>query len=133
MDPARRAQLERELHRDIALRRQGYREQALKILPHVCASCGRSFSGPRLRELTVHHRDHDHTHNPPDGSNWELLCLYCHDHEHDKSVSMTGVYAEGRVAQKDELKPSIFSPFANLDQLVKPDGEGKDRGDKQPS
>ncbi|MFA7667514.1 MAG: HNH endonuclease, partial [Burkholderiaceae bacterium] len=20
--------------------------------------------------------------NPPDGSNWELLCLYCHDNEH---------------------------------------------------
>ncbi|QTG90742.1 HNH endonuclease, partial [Vibrio furnissii] len=26
--------------------------------------------------------DHDHTNNPEDGSNWELLCLYCHDHEH---------------------------------------------------
>jgi len=32
-----------------------------------------------LRELTVHHKDHDHHNNPSDGSNRELLCLYCHD------------------------------------------------------
>ena len=125
-DPARRAQLERELHRDIALRRQGYREQALRVLPHVCASCGRAFSGPRLRELTVHHRDHNFRNNPPDGSNWELLCLYCHDHEHDKSTSLGG-YFEGRAATKDELKPSIFSPFDKLDALLKPDDKPKDR------
>ncbi len=118
-DPARRAQLEHELRRDVAQRRQSYREQALKILPHVCASCGRSFSGARLRELTVHHRDHDFRNNPPDGSNWDLLCLYCHDHEHDKSVSLGG-YFEGRAAKRDELKPSIFSPFAGLDKLVSP-------------
>jgi hypothetical protein len=60
----------------------GYREQALKLLPHVCGRCAREFEGKRLKELTVHHRDGNHDHNPPDGSNWELLCIYCHENEH---------------------------------------------------
>ena len=42
------------------------------------------FVYSNLRELTVHHIDHDHSNNPEDGSNWEMLCLYCHDHEHSK-------------------------------------------------
>jgi hypothetical protein len=63
-------------------REQTYRAQALTLYPWICARCGREFSGKKLRELTVHHKDHNHDHNPPDGSNWELLCLYCHDNEH---------------------------------------------------
>ena len=59
-----------------------YRSQALKLLPHVCARCAREFEGRRLRELTVHHKDGEHHNNPPDGSNWELLCVYCHENEH---------------------------------------------------
>ena len=65
-------------------REKTYREKALKMYPWVCARCGREFSGKKLRELTVHHRDHNHDYNPPDGSNWELLCLYCHDNEHSR-------------------------------------------------
>lgn len=61
---------------------QGYREKALKMYPWVCGRCAREFSGKRVSELTVHHRDHNHDNNPEDGSNWELLCLYCHDNEH---------------------------------------------------
>jgi len=60
----------------------GYRDAALKLLPHICARCGREFEGKRLRELTVHHVDGNHDNNPPDGSNWELLCIYCHENEH---------------------------------------------------
>jgi hypothetical protein len=60
----------------------GYREAALKLLPHICARCGREFEGKRLRELTVHHVDGNHDNNPADGSNWELLCIYCHENEH---------------------------------------------------
>ena len=30
----------------------------------------------------VHHRDHNDDNNPSDGSNWELLCLYCHENQH---------------------------------------------------
>jgi hypothetical protein len=70
---ARRAREERE---------RGYREQALKMLPWVCGRCAREFDAKRLRELTVHHRDGNHDHNPADGSNWELLCVYCHENEH---------------------------------------------------
>ena len=72
--------VEAQRHRD--QRDKTYREQALKIYPWLCARCGREFSGKKLRELTVHHRDHNHDNNPPDGSNWELLCLYCHENEH---------------------------------------------------
>lgn len=60
----------------------GYREKALKMYPWICGRCTREFSGKRISELTVHHRDHNHDNNPEDGSNWELLCLYCHDNEH---------------------------------------------------
>jgi hypothetical protein len=59
-----------------------YRARALKILPHICVRCARQFEGRRLRELTVHHKDGNPGNNPPDGSNWELLCIYCHENEH---------------------------------------------------
>lgn len=63
-----------------------YRDQALKLYPWTCGRCGRTFTHSTLRELTVHHRDHNHDHNPSDGSNWELLCLYCHDNEHQRQL-----------------------------------------------
>ncbi|MCP8465564.1 YajD family HNH nuclease [Pseudomonas sp. ZM23] len=69
-------------------RESSYREKALKMYPWICGRCGREFSGVRLRELTVHHRDHNHDNNPEDGSNWELLCLYCHDNEHQRQVDL---------------------------------------------
>ncbi|HHU14293.1 MAG: YajD family HNH nuclease [Kiritimatiellae bacterium] len=125
--PERRAQLQAELRRDTAERQKGYREQALRILPHVCASCGRSFEGKRLKELTVHHRDHNHNNNPPDGSNWELLCIYCHDHEHEKTL--LGGYYEGARAQKDTLKPSIFEQFSVLDSLLPQSPAADDEND----
>ena len=63
-------------------RARSYREQALKILPWICGRCAREFGRERLRELTVHHKDGNHDNNPSDGSNWELLCVYCHENEH---------------------------------------------------
>jgi hypothetical protein len=52
------------------LRREtSYREKALRMYPHICGRCAREFSGVRLKELTVHHRDHNHDNNPEDGSN----------------------------------------------------------------
>ena len=71
-----------EVQRSRDRRDKIYREQALKIYSRICARCGRDCSGEKLRELTVHHRDHSDDNNPPDGSNWELLCLYCHEHQH---------------------------------------------------
>lgn len=117
LSEAERVRLLNDLRRDVALRQQGYRERALALLPHICASCGRAFSGKRLRELTVHHKDHNHDNNPPDGSNWELLCLYCHDHEHEKFM-MAGQPSAG--PDDTAAAPSIFNPFAELDRLVKP-------------
>ena len=120
LDAEQRARIEAELRRDVAARQAGYRERALKLFPHVCASCGRSFDGKRLRELTVHHKDHNHHNNPPDGSNWELLCVYCHDHEHEKLLDAR--HRAGGAAP-EKLPPSTFNPFAGLDKLLKP-GEG---------
>ena len=75
-------------------REQGYRERALKIYPWICGRCAREFTA-HLRELTVHHRDHNHDNNPPDGSNWELLCLYCHDNEHQRQLEHAQGIAAG--------------------------------------
>ena len=96
---------------------QSYRARALKLFPHICARCGREFSGKKLRELTVHHKDHDHDHNPPDGSNWELLCLYCHDNEHSRN-EVAEAYG-GAAADIEEASPSIHRPFADLEALLK--------------
>ena len=98
-------------------REAGYRERALKLFPHVCARCGRELTGKRLRELTVHHKDHDHDHNPPDGSNWELLCIYCHDNEHARD-QVADWYAgeDGAAAERPE---TLDSPFARLGDLIK--------------
>ena len=117
MDAAERKRVLDELHRETAARAKGYRERALKLFPHVCASCGREFSGLRLKELTVHHKDHDHDNNPPDGSNWELLCLYCHDHEHEKNA-MAGF--GGGASNEKPGASALFNPFGKLDDLLRP-------------
>jgi predicted HNH restriction endonuclease len=94
-----------------------YRAQALKIYPWVCARCGREFSGKKLRELTVHHKDHNHDYNPPDGSNWELLCLYCHENEHSRYED-SATYSE--VTPGGEQTPESGNrPFAGLEALLK--------------
>jgi hypothetical protein len=116
-NPERQARLVAELRRDREARETSYREQALKLFPPVCGSCRREFSGKRLRELTVHHKDHDHNNNPPDGSNWELLCLYCHDHEHEK-LRMKG-HAAAATAENTDVPPPVFKPFEGLDALLK--------------
>ena len=118
----RQAELIAELQRDKEARDDSYRERALKQFPHVCARCTREFEGKRIKELTVHHRDHNHDNNPPDGSNWELLCLYCHDNEHEKN-KIAGNYNTSRQHEKEELPPSIFSQFEGLDSLLKKDPE----------
>ena len=83
-----RAKLDRvvaEARRNREAREKGYREQALKLYPWICGRCGREFTRANLKLLEVHHRDGNHDNNPPDGSNWELLCTYCHEAEHRKN------------------------------------------------
>ncbi len=115
-DPEKRAQILADARRDRDLRQQGYRERAFALFPHICGRCGREFSGKRLRELTVHHKDHDHTNNPPDGSNWELLCLYCHDDEHGGYTKVG--YPEGRAPASAKEPPLGFRAFEGLGSLL---------------
>ena len=106
-----------EARRERERREKGYRERALKLFPWVCARCGREFTGKRLRELTVHHKDHDHDHNPPDGGNWELLCLYCHDNEHLRYLDQE--YQQGEALASEQETSSTYKPFADLGALLK--------------
>ncbi|VAW80578.1 Uncharacterized protein YajD [hydrothermal vent metagenome] len=99
-------------------RADGYRERALKMYPHICGRCAREFEGANLHELTVHHRDHNHSNNPPDGSNWELLCMYCHDNEHQRLLEAD----QGNIAgDSGEIEPSTFNPFADLKSMMDKD------------
>jgi hypothetical protein len=66
--------------------RNDYREQSLRIHGLICAKCAREFEGKDRHLLTVHHKDGNHNNNPQDGSNWENLCLYCHDDEHSRGI-----------------------------------------------
>ena len=52
----------------------------------ICAKCAREFTAADRHLLTVHHKDGNHDNNPPDGSNWENLCVYCHEDEHSRRL-----------------------------------------------
>lgn len=96
-------------------RNQGYRARALKMYPWICGRCSREFSRENLQELTVHHRDHNHDNNPLDGSNWELLCVYCHDNEHSR-------YTDAGYGDSGSDKPTdaaTHNPFADLATMMK--------------
>jgi len=97
-------------------REKGYRDQALKLFPHICGRCAREFAGANLRMLTVHHKDGNHDHNPADGSNWELLCLYCHDAEHSRYLDAAG---RGEAGTGTQQSSATHKPFADLKALLK--------------
>ncbi len=106
-----------EVHKTRQAREKTYREKALKLFPWICGHCGREFEGKRLKELTVHHKDHNHDNNPPDGSNWELLCIYCHDNVHSRD-QVADAYADGP-SDNHADKGGGTSPFAGLGDLLK--------------
>ena len=100
-------------------REQGYREQALKLFPWICGRCRREFDSRTVCELTVHHKNHDHDYNPPDGSNWELLCLYCHDDEHSRYGNAA---ADGDTSPPgSSATTATYKPFAYLKDKLKGD------------
>ena len=106
--------------KEIDEREQGYRAKALKMYPWVCGRCSRDFDRSNLQELTVHHRDHNHDNNPEDGSNWELLCLYCHDNEHSRYVDSQ--YSNSTIensSNKPANSDDTYSPFAGLAEKLK--------------
>lgn len=114
-DNARLERVVAEARRNREAREKTYREQALKLFPWVCGRCGREFAGARVKELTVHHRDHDHDNNPPDGSNWELLCIYCHENEHARQLDSAGRSAAPGATES----PATHRPFADLAERLK--------------
>ena len=113
----RQKQIIDEVRRNRELREKTYRDRALKLFPHVCGKCGREFSGKKLKELTVHHRDHNHDNNPPDGGNWELLCLYCHDNEHSRYLDAEWYGAE--TPGENKASVSGHRPLEDLAALLK--------------
>ncbi len=108
-DPGKLDRLVAEARRAADERALTYRDRALKLYPWICGRCAREFTRANVRELTVHHRDHNHDNNPPDGSNWELLCVYCHDNEHQKQLE-----AGNAGVGKAPSKGATHSPFADL-------------------
>lgn len=117
-DNSRLDRIVAEARRNAELREQGYREQALKLFPWVCTRCARTFTRENLQQLTVHHKDHNHDNNPSDGSNWELLCVYCHDNEHSRYLDSVG-----RADVQGGPPPATFQPFANLKDALKGKGD----------
>src|SRR5690554_3419259 len=118
-DQAKLDRIVAEARRNSDERAKGYRERALKMYPWVCGRCAREFTRANVHELTVHHRNHNHDDNPADGSNWELLCVYCHDNEHSRQVDHTGVSARDA---EDAPAASTSAPFSGLVALLKKDG-----------
>ena len=119
---AKRAHTDRMIAEAVRNRQQrelGYREQALKIYPWICGRCAREFTRENLQQLTVHHRDHNHDNNPKDGSNWELLCLYCHDNEHSRELDAEAALKAGVVDGKSLGTRASSQPFASLKDLLR--------------
>ena len=105
---ARDAQAKREL---------GYREKSLKIHPWICSRCSREFSNRNIHLLTVHHKDHNHENNPSDGSNWENMCIYCHDNEHRRYLDHV---EGGSISDDKETNEGLtHNPFAALKGILK--------------
>ncbi len=102
-------------------RAKGYRERALKLYPWICGRCQREFTHKNLSELTVHHRDHNHDNNPNDGTNWELLCVYCHDNEHSRYEDEIAAASAGAKMGKEEQEVAMHNPFAGLKDMLKKD------------
>ena len=112
-DPDKLEKLVATARADYASRENGYRQQALKLYPWICGRCAREFTRANVQELTVHHRDHNHDNNPTDGSNWELLCVYCHDNEHQRLVE------QPTSSDQEQAELAKHQPFADLKSLFK--------------
>jgi HNH endonuclease len=78
-----------------------YRERSLALHGLICGRCGREFDAANRHLLTVHHKDGNHHNNPPDGSNWENLCAYCHEDVHSRGV--LGDYMEGTAVSREQV------------------------------
>jgi len=123
-DTAKLDEVVAQARRQRESREQDYRAQSLKIHPWVCGRCAREFNRENLQELTVHHRDHNHDNNPPDGSNWENLCIYCHENEHARMIDADAGAALSGEASRDAK--ATFRAFADLKDLLAETEESSD-------
>jgi hypothetical protein len=121
IDESRLDRIVADARRDADQRNAGYGERALKMFPWVCGRCAREFTRANVRELTVHHKNHNHDDNPPDGSNWELLCIYCHDNEHARHR----VHGSGGAPTATPV--ATGNPFADLKEQLARRKDGADR------
>lgn len=80
------ADLVQSLKKQAGVSGSDYRQRSLAIHGLLCAKCGREFDSTNRHMLTVHHIDGNPLNNPPDGSNWENLCVYCHEDEHSREL-----------------------------------------------
>jgi hypothetical protein len=115
IDTAKLDKIVAAANRNASERAQGYRERSLKMYPWVCGRCMREFNHSNVSQLTVHHRNHNHDDNPADGSNWELLCLYCHDNEHSRYLEADQQGTSG----ESKTKHATHNPFAALQAMMK--------------
>jgi len=119
IDSGKLDRLVAQARKDADTRMGGYREQSLRLHPWLCARCGREYTRENLHELTVHHKDHNHDNNPPDGSNWENLCLYCHDWEHQKFSQLVRGDGASFGVTVPTAASATHNPFASLKDLLK--------------
>lgn len=87
----------------------GYREKALKIYPWVCGRCSREFVYSNLRELTVHHIDHDHTNNRKmavTGNCFVSIATIMSIRNIPKRISMVRPLSQGKMRRKMSVKRS---------------------------
>jgi hypothetical protein len=114
-DPDRLDRVVADARRAREAREESYRGRALKLYPWICGRCAREFDSTNVHLLTVHHKDHNHDNNPTDGSNWELLCIYCHDNEHQRQLESAATLPDkpGNAAR------ATHNPFADLASLMK--------------
>ena len=90
---------------------EDYRERSLAVHGLICARCSREFDAAHRHLLTVHHKDGNHRNNPADGSNWENLCVYCHEDVHSRELLgdyLGGASSSAReetVVYRDEDRP----------------------------
>jgi hypothetical protein len=92
------------------LPKEEYRERSLSLHGLVCARCGRDFDETKRCLLTVHHKDGNHQNNPPDGSNWENLCVYCHEDVHSREI--LGDYLQGTSTSEGHESSLVYGDHA---------------------
>lgn len=112
----------RTLREEQRNREGDYRERSLALHGLVCARCGRSFEAANRHLLTVHHKDGNHFNNPPDGSNWENLCVYCHEDVHSREILGDYFAGEGSrdvgIVYEEGKERGSGSPWGSLGDLL---------------